>query len=237
MAALPKIFMAFNYKDVVPWGRNFDEYRRMFALTEGDLARNVLGCADGPAGFNARMRGMGFRVTSADPLYLLPRRLVECRIDETYDNVMAQTLRNREKFVWRDFESPAELGEVRMEAMREFLADYHQGLREGRYVAAGLPALPFRDGAFGLALCSHYLFLYSDKLSLDFHARSVEEMVRVAGEARLFPLLDYNARPSVHLEPLIERLEGKGLRVEIKKVDYEFQIGGDEMMAVSLGAA
>jgi hypothetical protein len=35
--------------EVIPWGRSFDEYRRMFALTDGDLAARVLGCGDGPA--------------------------------------------------------------------------------------------------------------------------------------------------------------------------------------------
>jgi len=46
-----------------------------------------------------------------------------------------------------------------MAAMQEFLADYRAGGREGRYMAATLPHLPFADGAFDLALCSHLLFL------------------------------------------------------------------------------
>ena len=43
----------FTLATVVPWGRTFDEYRRMFALTNADAAGGVLGCADGPASFNA----------------------------------------------------------------------------------------------------------------------------------------------------------------------------------------
>jgi hypothetical protein len=39
--------------EVIPWGRSFDEYRRMFALTGDDLAEAVPGCGDGPASFNA----------------------------------------------------------------------------------------------------------------------------------------------------------------------------------------
>ena len=43
----------FALDQVVPWGRSFDEYRRMFALTDADLSRVILGCGDGPASFNA----------------------------------------------------------------------------------------------------------------------------------------------------------------------------------------
>jgi hypothetical protein len=47
--------MAFKYADVVPWGCSFNEYRHMFHLTREDLQRSILGCADGPANFNAEM--------------------------------------------------------------------------------------------------------------------------------------------------------------------------------------
>ena len=38
---------------IIPWGRSFQEYRRMFTLTDEDLRGSILGCADGPASFNA----------------------------------------------------------------------------------------------------------------------------------------------------------------------------------------
>ncbi len=34
--------MASKYKDIVPWGRNFDEYKRMFDLTDSDLKLKIL---------------------------------------------------------------------------------------------------------------------------------------------------------------------------------------------------
>jgi len=55
--------------EAYPWGRSFDEYRRMFNLTEDDLAGRIVGCADGPAAFNGGMRRRGKRVISCDPLY------------------------------------------------------------------------------------------------------------------------------------------------------------------------
>ncbi len=61
--------MAFTLEQIVPWGRSFGEYVRMFALTEADLEKRILGCGDGPASFNAAMFRRGRRVVSVDPLY------------------------------------------------------------------------------------------------------------------------------------------------------------------------
>ena len=46
-------------EQVVPWGRSLAEYRAMFALSEADLQRRILGCGDGPASFNAEMTAAG----------------------------------------------------------------------------------------------------------------------------------------------------------------------------------
>ena len=51
--------MPFTLDQIVPWGRSFDEYVKMFALTEADLEKRILGCGDGPASFNAVMRTKG----------------------------------------------------------------------------------------------------------------------------------------------------------------------------------
>jgi hypothetical protein len=45
--------MVFTLDRVVPWGRSFDEYVAMFALSSEDLGRRILGCNDGPASFNS----------------------------------------------------------------------------------------------------------------------------------------------------------------------------------------
>jgi hypothetical protein len=53
---------------VVPSGRSFDEYPRMFALGADNLRLSILGCGDGPASFNADATQPGRRVTSCDPI-------------------------------------------------------------------------------------------------------------------------------------------------------------------------
>lgn len=225
--------MAFRYEEAVPWGRSFDEYRLMFRLTDGELSGRILGCADGPASFNARLFRQGHRVLSCDPLYACTAEQIRQRIAATDHSVMEQTRRNREKFVWERIASPEELGRVRMEAMQEFLADYEPGKREGRYVAAELPDLPFEAASFDLALCSHFLFLYSDNLSLEFHREAIDTLCRVAREVRLFPLLNYNAEPSPYVAPIRETLERAGRKVFLETVPYEFQRGGNAMMRIT----
>jgi hypothetical protein len=92
--------------------------------------------------------------------------------------------------------------------------------------------LPFRDDSFDLALCSHFLFLYSDELSDEDHIRGVRELCRVSREVRVFPLLDMKGNPSRHVRPAIEELEGHGLQVCVEPVGYEFQVGGNQMMRI-----
>jgi hypothetical protein len=59
--------MGFTLKKIVPWERSYDEYVAMFSLTEVDLERHILGCGDGPAGFNSELTKRGRHVISVDP--------------------------------------------------------------------------------------------------------------------------------------------------------------------------
>ncbi len=111
-----------------------------------------------------------------------------------------------------------------MTAMRQFLDDFPEGTRHGRYNSAELPSLPFRDAQFDLALCSHFLFLYGT-LGLTFHLQSVIELARVAAEVRIFPLVQLDGRQSPFLPGVMETLEGSGLFGEVVPVAYEFQRG------------
>lgn len=226
--------MSFKYEKAVPWGRSFDEYQRMFNLTNEDLCRKILGCADGPASFNAGMAKLGRRVVSCDPLYQLTASQIRARIDATHEEVMKQTQLNQEKFVWDNFiSSPKVLGRVRLQAMSDFLADYEAGRAEGRYLPIELPDLPFPGLFFDLALCAHFLFFYSDSLSLEFHQLAVDELCRVAREVRIFPILTYNAEPSPCLDPFMDFLKAQGKIVSLERVPYEFQRAGNVMLRVT----
>ena len=219
--------------DAYPWGRSFDEYRRMFGLTGADLERRIVGCADGPAAFNAEMKRRGRRVVSCDPLYAFAADDIRARIEVTAPRLVALAREAADRFVWDRIASPEELGRVRLAAMEAFLADYDAGRREGRYLDRSLPELGLPDGSFDLALCSHFLLLYSDALSAEFHAAAVREMCRVANEVRVFPLLDMNGRRSRHLPGLVRNLASAGFETNVESVDYEFQRGGNKMLRVT----
>ena len=154
--------MAFSLDNVVPWGRSFPEYLKMFALAKEDCAKRILGVGDGPASFNAVLSSQGGHVVSVDPLYRFTADEIRQRIGETFETVLDQTRQNVAEFNWRHIPSVEELGRVRMSAMEEFLSDYTRGREEGRYREAGLPRLPFGRGEFDLALCSHFLFLIAN---------------------------------------------------------------------------
>jgi hypothetical protein len=222
----------FTLDQVVPWGRSFDEYRRMFALTDADLRLSIVGCGDGPAGFNAEATRRGARVTSFDPIYRWETAEIRGRVAATYDQVLAQTRQNAGEFVWDSIQSVEELGRVRMAAMQEFLDDYDSGRAEGRYVDAELPELPCADRSVDLALSSHFLFLYASQLDPAFHRSAIREMCRVAAEVRIFPLLALGGRPSPHVDPTVDDLRHVGYDVSIEIVPYEFQKGGNQMMRV-----
>ena len=216
--------------DIVPWGRSLDEYRLMFALSEEDMRGRILGCGDGPASFNSELTARGGTAVSADPLYAFPAEAIAQRVHETYGTIVGQVRQNAQRYAWDYFANPDALGRARLAAMERFLADYDAGRAAGRYRAQSLPQLDFAGGAFDLALCSHLLFLYSEQLALEFHIAALAELLRVAREVRVFPLLGLDCRVSPHLAPASAALAGRGFLVEQVAVPYEFQRGGDHML-------
>lgn len=228
-----KLTMGFILENVVPWGRSYAEYLRMFALTDADLGRRILGCGDGPASFNAELSRRGGRIVSVDPVYAYDTGEIKSRIDETYDIVLSQTRDSSHEFVWDAIPSVEELGRCRMQAMTVFLDDFAAGKQAGRYVVGELPDLPFIDGEFELALSSHFLFLYSGHFSAEFHLQALREMLRVASEVRVFPLLTLGGSPSPHLPFVSEQIKADGFQLAVQRVPYEFQRGGDEMLVIN----
>lgn len=57
-------------------------------------------------------------------------------------------------------------------------------------------------------------------------------MLRVAHEVRVFPLLSLDGVLSLHLTYAKDHFSNHGFDVEIKRVSYEFQRGGNEMLAI-----
>lgn len=224
--------MVMTLEKVVPFGRSLDEYKKMFALADSDLDKAIVGIGDGPASFNAEMSALGKSVISIDPLYVFRAEEIARQFNAVVENIIAQVKATPDDWVWSYHRSPEHLKENRIRVLHRFAADYDMGKAAGRYVAGELPNLDVDDNRFQLALCSHFLFLYSDQLPYEFHLASVRELLRVATEARIFPLLTLMREKSPHLGPLIDTLEAEGFIVRVERVGYELQRGGNEMLRI-----
>ena len=213
---------------VVPFGRSRTEYELMFALTEIDRLKSIIGIGDGPASFNAEMTTSGYQVTSIDPIYQFTSAEIKSRFDACIDGIIEQVRNSPNNWVWSYHKSPDDLRANREKAIALFLKDFDRGKIEGRYLNAELPKLEFQEKQFELALCSHFLFLYSEHLSFEFHLESIRELCRIAEEVRIFPLLNLAQVRSPYIDQVCGTLAKEGISSEIIQVPYELQKGGNQ---------
>lgn len=210
--------------------RSLAEYRAMFALTDDHLAGTVLDCPGGAASFAAEANAAGGQVTACDPLYALsPAEIRDIAVDDLR-RAHRYISDHPDEYVWTFF-ADADHYLASRTASGELFAAHHAGDPD-RYVPAGLPALPFSDGEFDLALCSHLLFSYADRLDRTFHLTSVLELARVATEVRVFPLVPMGMTTNPDLGRVRAELAEAGLDTTVTRVGYEFQRGGNEMMRI-----
>tara|TARA_R110002167_G_scaffold174339_7_gene373152 strand:+ start:3253 stop:3876 length:624 start_codon:yes stop_codon:yes gene_type:complete len=202
----------------------------MFELSDDDLNTRILGCGDGPASFNAEATERGYQIISCDPVYQFKAEEIRRRIDDVYPEIMTKMQQGAGDYIWHSLGGVEQLGEARMKAMSRFLSDFDAGCRQGRYVSASLPTLPFADSEFDLALCSHYLFLYSDHVDGAAHLASMRELCRVASEVRVFPVVSLDGKASKHLDSVMTTLSADGIDVSLQPVSYRFQKGATEML-------
>jgi hypothetical protein len=232
--------MVMKLDKVVPFGRSLDEYLKMFNLSSEDLQQRILGVGDGPASFNAEGTAKRYNITSIDPIYQFDGAEIEQRFDAVVDNIIDQIIATPNDWVWSYHQNPQELKASRIKTLEIFLQDYQQGKQAGRYIAQELPKLDFADQTYDLALCSHFLFLYSAQcdpkgkrmLNRDFHVAAIQEMLRVSSEVRIFPLLTLMLETSPYLDFVIDKFSNLGYFVAIEKVPYELQPGGNQMLVI-----
>lgn len=224
--------MVMKLDKVVPFGRSLDEYIKMFNLSSEDLQQRILGVGDGPASFNAEGTAKGYNLTSIDPIYQFDGVEIKQRFDAVVDNIIEQIIATPNNWVWSYHQNPQELKASRIKALEIFLQDYQSGKQAGRYIAQELPHLDFADQSYELALCSHFLFLYSAQCDRDFHVAAIQEMLRVSPEVRIFPLLTLMQETSPYLDFVVDKFSNLGYSPTIVKVPYELQPGGNQMLVI-----
>lgn len=223
--------MAFELKNVVPWGRTLKEYIQIFKMTGSDLKSKIISFGDGPASLNSEMTKRGKTVVSLDPIYQFSENELKQRIAETKETVIEQMKANQENFVWKNIKNVSELEQIRMHAMTDFLDDFEVGKKQERYIYHELPnPTKYNNLEFDLGLSSHFLILYS-QLGIDFHIQAITEMLRICKEIRIFPILNLNATKSEVLDDIITHFDANFI-VNIESSDYEFQKGGNKMLII-----
>ncbi|MES1991105.1 MAG: SAM-dependent methyltransferase [Pseudomonadota bacterium] len=222
----------FNLGGIVPWGRRFDEYEAFFALKDVAQGARIVDVGGGPASFASEAAMRGLNVTAVDPLYQTAPQAIRDQFDLTARAMRSGMAAASYRFNWKFYGSEQRVHQRRQAALDLFLEDFH---REGssRYVTGALPHLPCADGAFDLALSSHLLFLYGDELNAAFHVAAMRELLRVAREVRVFPLVNLDGRPSSHLSVVMRALAADGFALVLQPVDFEFQIGATKMLRVT----
>jgi SAM-dependent methyltransferase len=209
--------------------RSMAEYRGMFALTDGDLRGRILDCPGGAASFTADAVALGCDATACDPIYagVAPDDLAAHAYAETA-RANAYLRAHPDEYVWTFFGGPEHHRAARNASALRFAEGFRACRR--RYVAGALPDLPFAEAGFDLALCSHLLFSYADRLDEAFHLAALRDLARVAREVRVFPLVTMGSAAQLDLDGLRTALAADGIGTEVRRVGYEFQRGGRAML-------
>lgn len=212
-------------------GRTFTEYQRMFDFDPSAwTGHRVLDCPAGACSFVTEARDRGIKVLGVDRMYRRPPATLSEICANDIETAMAALDGVENLYVWDFYDDRSKLQAYRERAASRFLHDYaHNG---ERYVYADLPATPFADRAFDLVLSAHFLFLYDDRLSYEFHLETMRELLRISGQLRVFPLHGFSAEQSELVGELLESLRSEGYTTERRVVPFEFQRGANEMLVI-----
>jgi hypothetical protein len=225
-------FRGLELSEIIFIGRTYDEYIRMFDLSDVDIRNHEI--LDAPAGacsFAAIANSRSGNVTAADIAYYHSK-------EELYNKGMQDILQAvsglskvKEQYVWNYFKDLESLESSRLQALHDCVN--HMRLNPEVYVPCVLPELPFEDRRFDITLSAHFLFTYADRLNLVFHREIIEELLRVSKkEVRLFPLVDLKSNKYCELESLLEFIHSRGWKTEERVVDYEFQRNANSMLRI-----
>lgn len=207
---------------------SLDDYRQMFDLTDADTHASILDYPAGFSSFNAEMNKAGLRVTSADPSYELSADEMLAHVEKQLAGLHEHFEQHKHTLVEQRVLNQL-LNEARATA-QVFCEDFLQGRMDGRYETVRMPGLPYQDNEFDLVVSSHWLF--SDHPDSFYQMQTLREMVRVAGECRIFPVLDVTGEVSPSLGPVMMQLQQENYGVEVREVSFSLQQHGNAMLRV-----
>jgi hypothetical protein len=206
----------------------------MFALEESDRGKLVADVAAGASSFAAEWRrGHWGRAISIDPAYALAPEQLEYQVRRGVATANNNVNVSPQDYRWDSvFGSVEDHQEERSATAKRFLSDIRN---ERNYLAASIELLPLHPESVDLVVSSHLLFAHARTLSLDFHIRAINEMIRVTrGEVRIFPIMGFECDASPILEEVARWFQmGKNtVSVDSVRVNYEFLRGSDHMLRI-----
>jgi hypothetical protein len=210
--------------------RSFEEYTAFFGLDPTNLPASILDCSAGASSFTVEAHRRGVRAVAVDPAYAEPAELLgRARVSLADGQQLITDNEGRYTYGW--YGSPQRRAAMRTQALSAFIADYPTAPE--RYLVGALPNLPLSDGSFELALCSHLLFTWADTFDRDWHLAALLELLRVAGQVRVFPLVHQgDGAPVDWLPQLRQQLARQfGVQTDVVEVAYEFQVGARHMLS------
>ncbi len=214
-------------------GRTFREYFRIFDLDYGMLKGRVLDCPGGASSFAAECAKMGYDVRACDILYGIgPGRLIEKGSGDTA-YALEQAYKVKDLYDWGSYGSAEEHAAERFHALKLFSEDFQGSGMGRRYIAGELPRLPFKDSSFSLALSSHFLFLYGDRMDFKFHLDCLRELLRVARHVRVYPLVGTDGKEYADMDGLLRELRASGAHARVRHTPFRFMQGADRILMLS----
>lgn len=219
------------------FGRTLNEYLLMFCFDMQYLKKKkILDCASGPASFVAEGHRQGLDIVGCDPMFTKePSQLLKDGM-KNLESCFQIIEQHPNSLHYNDYDS---FKKSKFDAFFQFEEDYKRNSKKGRYIAASLPALPFKDMEFDLVLGGNFLFAYAHhsagglyagkEFDLDFHLSAVTEMARVTkSELRLSPMGSFSppARPHDYRDAVIKCLQELGFTCTLQKSYFDSGLKG-----------
>ncbi|MFX1366165.1 MAG: hypothetical protein ACFFCE_05080 [Promethearchaeota archaeon] len=222
-----------NLDKVALIGRTFDEYERIFRLSDFRLKNiTILDVGSGVSSFCAEASNRGIKVIAMDPIYDYNSSSLEAKCSKDLDLVIKELNGVEHLYIWEIFRSKEDLKNYREKAYKQFIKHFRDN-KSNLYTSEKMPKTTFKNNQFDLIISSHLLFLYDHIFDYTFHKETIKEMLRICSkEIRIFPLVNLYGRRSTFLQDFLKDPNFKNYKKTIERVDYEFIRGGNEFIKI-----
>lgn len=222
-------------RKLVLWGQGVAEYQAMFDLTDKALETSILEFGCGPTAINATLHAKNTSIVSCDPLFALTEDLLIEEVNQLFARRVVELRSDQYQLDTAAYGGLEPFIHTRHLGCETFFHDFIQGLQQQRYIAPSSP-LPFSHAAFQYALSSHYFFTNVAKGeqqdAIAQHLCEMKELLRVANEVRIFPIINRTGEASLLLGPVLLGLQQADYGVEVREVPFSLYPKGNAMLRV-----